>query len=118
MQYFKGYQNVFDTVLIYKNNDKDVLLEQNVILLDTYERIKLNVELEKNYIFDFLTDFDWLENKFSVNDIQISYNTTFDEELYLYKTFTKFNYKGYVYKVYFEMEGEIDWQGELSNLLA
>lgn len=47
MQYFKGYQNVFDSVLIYKNNDKDVLLEQNVILLDTYERIKLNVELEK-----------------------------------------------------------------------
>lgn len=80
--------------------------------------LNLMLNQKKNYIFDFLTDFDWLENKFSVNDIQISYNTTFDEELYLYKTFTKFNYKGYVCKVYFEMEEETDWQGELSNLLA
>ena len=104
--------------VIYTNNDKDVLLEQNVILLDTYERIKLNVELEKKLYIWFFNRFRLVGKQIFVNDIQISYNTTFDEELYLYKTFTKFNYKGYVCKVYFEMEEETDWQGELSNLLA
>jgi len=45
-------------------------------------------------------------------------NTKFDEELYLYKTFTKFIYQGHVYRICFDLEGETDWQEEISKLLA
>lgn len=93
-------------------------MSQEIILLDTYERIELNVELKKNYIFDFLEEFNSLKNEYSINGVIISFNTTFDDNLYLYKTFTKFTYKEYVYKIYFEMEGEIDWQEEINKLLV
>lgn len=114
--YFKNYQIEAERVKIYKDVDKDVLLSQEIIL-DTYERIELNVELKNNYIFDFLTEFDLLKNKYLVNDVQINFNTTFDEEVYAYRTLAKFKYKDYVYKIYFEMEEETDWQNEISLLL-
>lgn len=116
--YFKNYQNIEERVKIYKDGDKDVLLSQEIILLDTYERIELNVELKNNYIFDFLKDFDLLENTVSLKSLQIYFNTTFDESLFLYITLAKFSYNGNVYKVYFEMEGETDWQEKISKLLA
>ena len=62
ISYFKNYQNIDEVVTIYKDGEKDVLLSQDVILLDTYEQIKLFVELKGNYILNsFLTmnHFKW-----------------------------------------------------------
>lgn len=116
--YFDNYQNINEVVKVYTDKRQDVLLRQEILLMDTYEHIELIVELQNNYVFDFLTDYDKLKNKTKINGVQISYTTTFSEEIYLYKTLAKFSYKGNVYRAYFEMEGEKDWQEELSELLA
>lgn len=116
--YFKNYQDVDEVVTIYTDNGSDVLLSQDVILLDTYEQIKLFVELKDNYIFEFLSNYESLSSEIIINGVKINYNTKFDEELYLYKTFTKFIYQGHVYRICFDLEGETDWQEEISKLLA
>ncbi len=116
--YFKNYKNIEERVKIYKDGEKDVLLSQDVILLDTYEQIKLFVELKGNYIFKFLSNYESLSSEIIINGVKINYDTKFDEELYLYKTFTKFIYQGHVYRICFDLEGETDWQEEISKLLA
>ncbi len=116
--YFKNYQDVDEVVTIYTDNGSDVLLSQDVILLDTYEQIKLFVELKDNYIFEFLSNYESLSSEIIINGVKINYNTKFDEEIYLYKTFTKFIYQGHVYRICFDLEGETDWQEEISKLLA
>lgn len=116
--YLKNYQNIDEVIKIYKEGEKDVLLSQDVILLDTYEQIKLFVELKDNYIFEFLSNYESLSSEIIINGVKINYNTKFDEEIYLYKSFTKFSYKGHVYRICFDLEGETDWQEEISKLLA
>lgn len=118
MLYLKNYQNIDEVIKIYKEGEKDVLLSQDVILLDTYEQIKLFVELKDNYIFEFLSNYESLSSEIIINSVKINYNTKFDEEIYLYKSFTKFSYKGHVYRICFDLEGETDWQEEISKLLA
>lgn len=118
ISYFKNYQCVDEVVTIYTDNGSDVLLSQDVILLDTYEQIKLFVELKGNYIFKFFSNYESLSNEIVINGVKINYDTKFDEELYLYKTFTKFIYQGHVYRICFDLEGETDWQEEISKLLA
>ncbi len=115
---FKNYQNIDEAVTIYTDNGSDVLLEQDLILLDTYEQIKLFVELKNNYIFEFLSNYEALSSEIVINGVKINYDTKFDEEIYLYKTFTKFSYKNHVYRICFDLEGETDWQEEISKLLA
>ena len=116
--YLKNYQNIDEVIKIYKEGEKDVLLSQDVILLDTYEQIKLFVELKDNYIFEFLSKYESLSSEIIINGVKINYDTKFDEEIYLYKTFTKFIYQGHVYRICFDLEGETDWQEEISKLLA
>ena len=108
MLYLKNYQNIDEVIKIYKEGEKDVLLSQDVILLDTYEQIKLFVELKDNYIFEFLSKYESLSSEIIINGVKI----------YLYKTFTKFIYQGHVYRICFDLEGETDWQEEISKLLA
>ncbi len=115
---FKNYQNIDEAVTIYTDNGSDVLLEQDLILLDTYEQIKLFVELKNNYIFEFLSNYEALSSEIVINGVKINYDTKFDEEIYLYKTFTKFSYKNHVYRICFDLEGETDWQEKISKLLA
>ncbi len=115
--YFHDYNNIEEAARVYTDKGKDVVICQDLLLLDNYETIKLYIELANNYIFDFLSEFEKLTQSTNIGGIDIKYNTKFDEDLYLYKTYLKFNYKGYTYKISCELLEENDWKEHIEKLL-
>lgn len=115
--HFSGYQTSSEFVKIYTDKDVDVLLTQKIILKETNEELEMYVQLKNNYIFDFLSDFDTIDSTIKIKDIQMLFDTKFDEQSRLYTTLVKFNFKGHLYKMSFSLQGEMDWQKELSKIL-
>lgn len=116
--YFADLQNVEETVILWKDKDKDVLLEQEVLLLDNYEHIDMYVQLESNYIIEFLYQFESLEKNITIAGTNIKYQTIFDDQQYLFMTYAMFTYKGLVYRINFQMLGEKDWMSQIEGLLT
>lgn len=108
-EYFNNFENCEENVAIYKDKEKDVLLQQRILLLNTYEVIKMYVELENNYVFDFLGQYDNLENQTIINNRVVEYKTTFDDNSYLYVTIAKFEMNNKVYRVQLDFEQELSW---------
>lgn len=115
--YFQDYNSAEEKTSVYTDQNKDVLVCQDLILLDTYETIKLYIELTNNYIFDFLSEFENLTQSTKIGGIDIIYNTKFDKNSYLYKTYLKFNYKGYTYKITCDLLEENDWKQHIEKLI-
>lgn len=115
--YFNDYNNIEEAARVYTDKGKDVVICQDLLLLDNYETIKLYIELADNYIFDFLSEFDKLTQNTKIGGIDIKYNTKYDEDLYLYRTYLKFNYKGYNYSISCDLLEENDWIQLIEKLL-
>lgn len=120
LKYFKLF-DIEEEIIVYEDEenkkDKDVLLRQKVTLLETYESIEEFIILQGNYIFDFLEDYNSLQQKTEIKGISVQYNTFFDEEQYLYCTRTSLEIDGFTYKIEFLLENEEQWITYLSQIL-
>ncbi len=120
LRYFK-LENSEETIIIHEDveneKEKDVLLWQRILLLETYEEIKIYIELQGGYIFDFLDRFDNLGQSVKIKDTVVNYDTFFDEEQYLYCTRTNFEIDGFKYKIEFFFENEEQWRLYLAEIL-
>ena len=120
LRYF-SLENIEETIIIHEDventKDKDVLLWQRILLLETYEEIKMYIELQGGYIFDFLDRFENLEQKLEIKGTVVNYDTLFDEEQYLFCTRTSFEIGGFKYKVEFFLEDQEQWCSYLEEIL-
>jgi len=120
LRYF-SLENIEETIIIHEDventKDKDVLLWQRILLLETYEEIKMYIELQGGYIFDFLDRFENLEQKLEIKGTVVNYDTFFDEEQYLFCTRTSFEIGGLKYKVEFFLEDQEQWCSYLEEIL-
>ncbi|MDE7328504.1 MAG: hypothetical protein K2N57_01990 [Clostridia bacterium] len=118
------YFNLFgaeETIFVFEDEenekDIDVLLKQRILLVETFEEILLYVELQDNYIFDFLERFDNLSQVCNIDGVTIKFDTIFDEDYYLYCTRTTFEIDGFKYRVEFFMEDPEQWISYLGQIL-
>jgi len=97
---------------------KKVFVAINIYAWDeTYEEIKMYIELQGGYIFDFLDRFENLEQKLEIKGTVVNYDTFFDEEQYLFCTRTSFEIGGFNYKVEFFLEDQEQWCSYLEEIL-
>lgn len=120
LKYFE-VENSEETIIVYEDveneKDKDVLLRQRMLLLETYEEIIMYIELQDGYIFDILDIFENLGQKKEIKGTVVNYDTFFDEEQYLFCTRTNFEIDGFKYKIEFFFEDEEQWQSYLAEIL-
>lgn len=116
-EYFTNLSQIKEKAKIYLDGTKDVLINQHITFIDTLETITLYVELEDNYIFDFLYEYNDLNQKITINNIEIDYKFTYEESTYSYITHAKFKYKDKIYRVSFDLIEEDGWKTYLQQLI-
>ena len=120
LRYF-NLSDIEENLLVYEDKenekDKDVLLLQSIVLLETYEEIKMFVELQDSYIIDFLHRFEDLEEKCEIGGVELKYETSFDEDLMLFCTRTTFEIDGFKYRIEFFLEDQEQWTSYLAEIL-
>lgn len=120
LRYF-DLSNSEEFIIVFEDKenkkDKDVLLWQRTLLLDTYEEISLFVELQDNYEFDILYKFNNPMQGREINGKQVQFYTFFDEEHYLYCTRASLEIDGFTYKIEFLLENEEQWAVYLAEIL-
>ncbi len=116
-EYFTNLSQIKEKAKIYLDGTKDVLINQHITFIDTLETITLYVELEDNYIFDFLYEYNDLNQKITINNIEIDYKFKYEESTYSYVTHAKFKYKDKIYRVSFDLIEEDGWKTYLQQLI-
>ncbi len=116
-EYFTNLSQIKEKAKIYLDGTKDVLINQHITFIDTLETITLYVELKDNYMFDFLFEYDKLENTIVLNNTEINYSTNYNQLTYSYVTHAKFKYKDKIYRVSFDLIEEDGWKTYLQQLI-
>ncbi len=116
-EYFKDFINCEEEVKVYLDGEENILINQHIFNLETLDTIILYIELENNYIFDFLDKYDKLENKVKLNGIDVDFSTNYNESTYSYITHAKFKYKDKIYRVSFDLIEEDGWKTYLQQLI-
>ncbi len=115
--YFDNIVGCEEKVDIYIDKNIDILLRQHIFNIDTLETITLYVELKYNYMFNFLSEYDKLENTIVLNNTEINYSTNYNQLTYSYVTHAKFKYKDKIYRVSFDLIEEDGWKTYLQQLI-
>ncbi len=116
-EYFTNLSQIKEKAKIYLDGTEDVLINQHVTFTDTLETITLYVELKDNYMYDFLFEYDKLENTIVLNNTEINYSTNYNQLTYSYVTHAKFKYKDKIYRVSFDLIEEDGWKTYLQQLI-
>lgn len=116
-EYFKDFNNCEEDVKVYLDNNNKVLVNQHIFNPESLETIILYVELKENYMYDFLFEYDKLENTIVLNNTEINYSTNYNELTYSYVTHAKFKYKDKIYRVSFDLIEEDGWKTYLQQLI-
>lgn len=116
-EYFKDFNNCEEEVKVYLDNNNKVLVNQHIFNLESLETIILYVELKENYMYDFLFEYDKLENTIVLNNTEINYSTNYNQLTYSYITHAKFKYKNKIYRVSFDLIEEDGWKTYLQQLI-
>jgi len=116
-EYFKDFNNCEEEVKVYLDNNNKVLVNQHIFNPESLETIILYVELKENYMYDFLFEYDKLENTIVLNNTEINYSTNYNQLTYSYVTHAKFKYKDKIYRVSFDLIEEDGWKTYLQQLI-
>ncbi len=116
-EYFKDFNNCEEDVKVYLDNNNKVLVNQHIFNPESLETIILYVELKENYMYDFLFEYDKLENTIVLNNTEINYSTNYNQLTYSYVTHAKFKYKDKIYRVSFDLIEEDGWKTYLQQLI-
>lgn len=116
-EYFKDFNNCEEEVKVYLDNNNKVLVNQHIFNPESLETIILYVELKGNYMYDFLFEYDKLENTIVLNNTEINYSTNYNQLTYSYVTHAKFKYKDKIYRVSFDLIEEDGWKTYLQQLI-
>ncbi len=116
-EYFKDFNNCEEEVKVYLDNNNKVLVNQHIFNPESLETIILYVELKENYMYDFLFEYDKLENTIVLNNTEINYSTNYNQLTYSYVTHAKFKYKDKIYRVSFDLIKEDGWKTYLQQLI-
>ena len=116
-EYFKDFNNCEEEVKVYLDNNNAILINQHIFNSESLETIILYVELEDNYMYDFLYKYEELNEKITINNIEIDYKFKYEESTYSYVTHAKFKYKDKIYRVSFDLIEEDGWKTYLQQLI-
>ena len=116
-EYFKDFNNCEEDVKVYLDNNNKVLVNQHIFNPESLETMILYVELKENYMYDFLFEYDKLENTIVLNNTEINYSTNYNQLTYSYVTHAKFKYKDKIYRVSFDLIEEDGWKTYLQQLI-
>lgn len=116
-EYFKDFNNCEEDVKVYLDNNNKVLVNQHIFNPESLKTIILYVELKENYMYDFLFEYDKLENTIVLNNTEINYSTNYNQLTYSYVTHAKFKYKDKIYRVSFDLIEEDGWKTYLQQLI-
>lgn len=116
-EYFKDFNNCEEEVKVYLDNNNAILINQHIFNSESLETIILYVELEDNYMYDFLYKYEELNEKITINNIEIDYKFKYEESTYSYVTHAKFKYKDKIYRVSFNLIEEDGWKTYLQQLI-
>lgn len=116
-QYLNVLNEFKEKVTVYLDENKDVLIRQHIFNEETLESVILYVELQENYIFDFLDEYDNFTEKIIINNVEVDYKFRYEESTYSYLTHAQFKYKDKVYRVSFDLIEEDAWINYLQQLI-
>lgn len=116
-EYFKDFNNCEEEVKVYLDNNNAILINQHIFNSESLGTIILYVELEDNYMYDFLYKYEELNEKITINNIEIDYKFKYEESTYSYVTHAKFKYKDKIYRVSFDLIEEDGWKTYLQQLI-
>lgn len=116
-EYFKDFNNCEEEVKVYLDNNNAILINQHIFNSESLDTIILYVELEDNYMYDFLYKYEELNEKITINNIEIDYKFKYEESTYSYVTHAKFKYKDKIYRVSFDLIEEDGWKTYLQQLI-